>query len=405
METFLQWWGGICYLLSKIFIVRSEILENGRNSRLIGWFAYLAGMPAWIILLLSKQSWIASAVEIAGFPSVILGIVLTWKQNNNPNKYADGSIRVFIALVILLGVVSSIYTFGGIRTFSQVLEILIIFGILISNYLLARKNPFGWLTFTLGLTSTSMLMYIQDKMVLCIQQLVSLIPVIIGFIVCMKKAKKSVNVCLVALLAALSFSNCATIRQKDFSQYDFTIKDSVSIFLLDNKKDPYFCIPVQYMGDYQIARFEFDKGDILIGGYDILLKRDEVNISVYLNEAADEDGSGIEGFNMVYLEQNGKVSVSKMAEPLAPKKDPDYQNHYYIFIERQLTNGEMKNIVSEYEKGSVNSQMSIWYDLTIDGEEQNGSGMLDNFELCAGPGIDLAAFFPNLNFFRAKYVK
>jgi len=405
METFLQWWGGIGYLISKIFIVRSEFLENGRNSRLIGWFAYLVGMPAWIFLLLSRQNWIASAVEIAGIPSVILGIVLTWKQSNNPNKYIDGSIRVFIGLVILLGVVSSIYTFGGIRTFSQVLEILIIFGILISNYLLARKNPFGWLTFTLGLTSTSILMYIQGKMVLCVQQLVSLIPVIIGFIVCMKKAKKNVNVCVVALFVALSFSNCATIRQKDFSQYNFTLKDTVSIFLIDNKKAPYFCIPVQYMGDYQIARFEFDKGDILIGDYEILLKRDEVNISVYLNEAADEDGGGIEGFNLVYLENNGKVSVSKMAEPLAAKKESDYQNHYYIFIEKHLTNKEMKNIVSEYEKGNVNSQMSIWYDLTIDGEEQNGSGMLDNFELYDGPAIDLAGVFPNLNFFRAKYPK
>jgi hypothetical protein len=405
METFLQWWGGIGYLLSKIFIVRSEFLENGRNSRLIGWFAYLVGMPAWIILLLSRQNWIASAVEIAGIPSVILGIVLTWKQNNNPNKYIDRSIRVFIALVILLGVVTSIYTFGGIKTFSQVLEILIIFGILLSNYLLARKNPFGWLTFTLGLTSTSILMYIQNKPILCIQQLVSLIPVIIGFVVCMKKAKINAKLCAVALFAAISFSNCATIRQKDFSQYNFSLNNTVSIFLIDNKKDPYFCIPVQYMGDYQIGRFEFDHGNILIGDYDILLKRDEINISVYLNEVADEDGGAIEGFNLIYLENNSKVSVSKMVEPLAAKNSPDYLNHYYIFIEKYLTDNEMKNIVSEYKKGNVNSMMSIWYDLTIDSEEQNGSGMLDNFELYDGPGIDLAGFFPNLNFFRAKYLK
>jgi hypothetical protein len=405
METFLQWWGGIGYLLSKIFIVRSEFLKSGRNSRLIGWFAYLVGMPAWIILLLSRQNWIASAVEIAGIPSVILGIVLTWKQNNNPNKYIDGSIRVFIALVILLGVVSSIYTFGGIKTFSQVLEILIIFGILLSNYLLAKKNPFGWLTFTLGLTSTSILMYIQNKPILCIQQLVSLIPVIIGFVVCMKKAKINAKLCVVALFAALSFSNCATIRQKDFSQYNFSLNNTVSIFLIDNKKGPYFCIPVQYMGDYQIGRFEFDHGNILIGDYNILLKKDEINISVYLNEAADEDGGGIQGFNLIYLEDNGKVSVSKMAEPLAAKNNPEYLNHYYIFIEKYLTDNEMKNIVSEYKKGNVNSTMSIWYDLTIDGEEQNGSGMLDNFELYDGPAIDLAAVFPNLNFFRAKYLK
>jgi hypothetical protein len=143
----------------------------------------------------------------------------------------------------------------------------------------------------------------------------------------------------------------------------------------------------------------------LIGDYDIPLKRNEINISVYLNEAADEDGSAIEGFNLVYLENNGRVTVSKMAEPLAAKNDPDYLNHYYIFIEKYLTDNEMKNIVSEYKKGNVNSMMSIWYDLTIDNEEQNGTGMLDNFELYDGPAIDLAGFFPNLNFFRAKYLK
>jgi hypothetical protein len=189
MEIFLQCWGGTGYLLSKIFIVRSEFLSNDRNCRFIGWIAYLLGLPAWVVLLASRQNWIAAAVEVAGIPSIILGMVITWKQNNNPNKYIDWSIRIFTGIVILLGIVSSIYTFGGIKAFSQILEILIIVGILISNYLLARKSPFAWLTFTIGLTSTSILMYIQNKPILCIQQLVSLIPVIIGFNICMKKAK------------------------------------------------------------------------------------------------------------------------------------------------------------------------------------------------------------------------
>jgi len=189
MEIFLQWWGGIGYLLCKILIVRSEFLVNDRNCRLIGWIAYLLALPAWVILLVSRQNWIASAVETAGIPSIVLGIVITWKQNNNPNKYIDWSIRIFTGIMILLGIVSSIYTFGGIKTFSQILEIIIIFGYLVSNYLLARRSPYAWLMFMAGLISMSILMYIQNKPILCIQQLVSLIPVIIGFNVCMKKAK------------------------------------------------------------------------------------------------------------------------------------------------------------------------------------------------------------------------
>ena len=195
-------------------------------------------------------------------------------------------------------------------------------------------------------------------------------------------------------------------HQNDFSKYNFSLKNTLSIFLLNSEKDYYFCIPVQYVGDYQISRFEFDNGNILIGDYDILLKRDEVNISVFLNETANEDGDAVEGFNQIYLENNGKVLVSKMAEPLAVKKDQDYMvNHYYIFIEKYLSDGEMKNIVNQYKKGNVASRMSIWYDLTFDGEEQNGSGILDDFELYDGPAIDPAWFPSNLNYFKAKYLQ
>jgi CHASE2 domain-containing sensor protein len=92
--------------------------------------------------------------------------------------------------MIILGVSYSIYTFNGIRTFSQVLEILIIFGYLVSNYLLAKRNPFAWLVFVVGLGSMSLLMFIQGKPILCIQQIISLIPVIIGFIKVMKKQNR-----------------------------------------------------------------------------------------------------------------------------------------------------------------------------------------------------------------------
>ena len=189
MEIFLQIWGGIGYFLAKVLLVRAEFVDKDRNLRLIGWIVYLLGLPAWVILLASKQNWIASAIETAGVPAIILGIVMTWKQKNNPNNIADWCIRIFTCLMIILGVSYSIYTFNGIKTFSQILEIIIIFGYLISNYLLAKRNPFAWLMFMTGLISMSILMYIQDKPILCIQQLISLIPAIIGFIKVMKKTK------------------------------------------------------------------------------------------------------------------------------------------------------------------------------------------------------------------------
>jgi hypothetical protein len=160
------------------------------------------------------------------------------------------------------------------------------------------------------------------------------------------------------------------------------------------------------MGDYQITRFEFDNGNVLIGDYEILLKRDGINISVYLNEAADLDGNSDDEFNLVYLEESGEILISKMGEPLAIKHESDENiNHYYIFIEKYLTDNEMKNIINEYERGNVYSRLSIWYDMTIDSEEQNGNGMLDDFELYDGSSIDPAWFPPNLNFFKARYLQ
>jgi len=220
------------------------------------------------------------------------------------------------------------------------------------------------------------------------------------------KNKAGVCLSIMCLFLMITIPSCTTARQSDFSQYNFSLKDTLSIFLLNNGKEYYFCIPVQYMGDYQIARFEFDNGNIQIDDYDIPLKRDEVDISVYLNETADEDGSATGEFNLVYLEKNGKVLVSKMAEPLAMKNRlENMMNHYYIIIEKHLTDNEMKNIINEYERGNVYSRMSVWYDISIDNEEQNGSGLLDDFEIYNGPAFAPALFPPNLNFFKARYLQ
>jgi len=220
------------------------------------------------------------------------------------------------------------------------------------------------------------------------------------------KSKINFYLCIIGLFTVITLSNCAKKSQNDFSKYNFSLKDTLSIFLLNNEKGRYFCIPVQYSGDYQISRFEFNNGDILIGNCDILLNRDEINISIYLNEMADVDGNIIGEFELIYLEENGKVSVSKITEPLAVKNESEYTlNYYYIFIEKYLTDNDMKNIISEYKKGNVNSKMSIWYDLTIDNEEQNGSGMLDDFELYNGLALDPAWFPQNLDFFKSKYMK
>ena len=209
------------------------------------------------------------------------------------------------------------------------------------------------------------------------------------------------NIICLCLLIFIFLSGCATAHQ-----YEFSFKDTLSVFILKNEDNYFFCIPVQYMGFYQIEKFDFNSGYILTGDYEILLKRDEINIFIYLNEEADEYGNTDGVFNLIYSEEKGKILFSKMDEPLAAKQESGgIMNYYYIFIERYIDNEEMKELTSEYEKGKINSRFRIEYNLVIDNEVQNGNSILDDFELYNGTAIDPFWFPSNLDFFKAKYIK
>ena len=197
-------------------------------------------------------------------------------------------------------------------------------------------------------------------------------------------------------------SNCVNERQ-----YDFSLKNTLSIFLLANEKGYFFCFPIQYLGDFYIGNFQFTGGVIQIGDYEIPLKRDEVYISIYLNEAANDMGSSVAGFNLIYQKKNCQILLSKMNEPLLIKQmeDDGTYNHYYIVIKKILDDNDIRKIISEYEKGNVYSRFEIWFDLVIDNEPQFGSGILDDFELFDGAAMDPNMFPPNLNFFKVKYLQ
>ena len=189
IDLFLQIWGGIGYLLAKILLAFAEGLNDGRKWRIVGWFSYLMGIPAWVILLVNKDSWIVAAIDLGNIPSMILGLVTAWKQEAQINKIFDRFVKYFTFFAIISGISYSIYHFHGITTFSQILEILITFGFLLGSYLLAKNNPKGWLLFALMCICMGVLMSMQDKILLVFQQGISLVVVIVGYIKAMRRIK------------------------------------------------------------------------------------------------------------------------------------------------------------------------------------------------------------------------
>jgi hypothetical protein len=219
---------------------------------------------------------------------------------------------------------------------------------------------------------------------------------------------KKTFLCIIGIFAVSVLSNCITTRN-----YNLSLENTLSIFLLNNskyEKDYYFCIPMQYIGDYQITSFEFDNGFILIGDYKILLKRDNINIDVFVNESSDENGNTDGLHNIVYSERNGKIFISKMNEPLTKNHEDDNMfNQYNIIIENILSNNEMTKIINEYKTKNTYSSFYIGYTITID-NEQTECGYADDFELHNAsvhePQIPNSDWFPpNLEFFRTKVLQ
>jgi hypothetical protein len=191
IDLFLQIWGGAGYLAAKILLAFAGGINNNRRLRIIGWFSYLIGIPAWVILLAGQNNWVVAAIDIGSIPSMILGITRAWKHDAQVNKAFDIFVKYFTFLMIVTGTSYSIYYFHGITTFSQILEILVTFGFLSGSYLLAKNNSIGWLLFALMCICMLILMLIQNKMLLVCQQGVSLVVVIFGYIKNIQKKKQA----------------------------------------------------------------------------------------------------------------------------------------------------------------------------------------------------------------------
>lgn len=188
MDLFLQTWGGAFYLLNKILfsLAEGKNRKTKRHLKIAGWGVYLAGVPAWVIILISKHDWIAASIEAGGVPSILFGLYTVYQDEYSPNKTFDAVASIFTYFFIFFGVGYSVYDYGGVTSLSQVLEIGVMVGFLMGSYLLAKSNAIGWLLFMLMNGSMATLMRIQEKPLLSAQQVISFCFVVYGFTVSIK---------------------------------------------------------------------------------------------------------------------------------------------------------------------------------------------------------------------------
>ncbi len=180
METILQIWGGTFYLLAKIFLALSEGKENSKW-RISGWIVYLLGIPPWAIILFLNHNWIVMAVEIGTAPAISLGLIVAIKKLKQSPVVLDTAVKVFTILLIVLGIIYSLFDYGGLSSLTQILELVATIGSLLGTYLLAKKNRNGWLYFICMNLSVGTLMLIQEKWIFAVLQMISIGFVIYGY--------------------------------------------------------------------------------------------------------------------------------------------------------------------------------------------------------------------------------
>jgi len=193
MLIVLQIWGGLFYLLNKIFLSLAERKENqntvGKSRwRIWSWIIYILGVPPWVIVLVYGRNWIAAALEAGGLPAMALGLIIALKGRGREPKW----LNYVIMLCIIAGLGYSLYDWRGITTLSQVYELAMVAGFLIGTYEIAKLKVSGYLWFILMNIGCIALMYEQGGCNLLLWQQVLSIPFSIdAYITKKRKANKS----------------------------------------------------------------------------------------------------------------------------------------------------------------------------------------------------------------------
>ncbi|MCG8684628.1 MAG: hypothetical protein MI892_07120 [Desulfobacterales bacterium] len=193
IDLLLQIWGGMFYLLNKLFFnkaERSDNIEYQQKWRLWAWSFYLTGLPAWIFIFISERNWIAAAVESSGVPAMLIGLSAAWKGRTQIHGY--GWLDHIAKLMVCVGLGLSFYDFGGLVTLNQLMELGIAVGFLMGTYFLAKEKAQGYFWLMVGNLSAALLMMRQGYYLLMVQQFFSFSVVIDAYRIQIIRAKEKV---------------------------------------------------------------------------------------------------------------------------------------------------------------------------------------------------------------------
>lgn len=187
--TFLQIWGGLFYLLNKVLFALTECSTDTRQKRFqqASWIVYLIGLPAFQIIFWMESNWIAFMVEGGGSTAMVLGLVIASRDDDEAPKWLDWIARI----AFIIGITASVYDVGHLTQLTQWLEIGLSIGFLGGIYLVAKKDPRGYLLYMFMNCSTAGLFYEQGFYWLVAQQIASLGFVIDAYRMNKRKSRSS----------------------------------------------------------------------------------------------------------------------------------------------------------------------------------------------------------------------
>jgi hypothetical protein len=177
----LQIEGGLFYLGHKVFTWKFEQTENNTeqaesNKWLIwAWTSYLIGTPGIIGAFLIQHNWIFAALEFGGIPMMVLGLRFARRgMSVDQIKPEMKRLEPILWVSIVVGIGYSLWYFGTLLNFTQLLEIGGSGAYLVGSLLQAKKqNGPAYRAYLIMIIVTGTLCGVERMFILAVQQVIS----------------------------------------------------------------------------------------------------------------------------------------------------------------------------------------------------------------------------------------